>query len=38
MLFLQECPETTAALPIHAGSEVKYLGEEIIAVPWTALG
>ena len=36
-LFMEEYPETTAALLIHAGHEVKYLGEKIVAVPWTAL-
>lgn len=37
-LFLQEYPETAAALLVHAGNEVKYLGEKILAVPWAALG
>lgn len=36
-LFLEEYPETTAALLIHAGQEVKQLGERILALPWTAL-
>lgn len=36
-LFLEEYPETVAALLVHAGGEVKYLGERIIAVPWTML-
>ena len=37
-LFLEEYPETVAALLVHAGHEVKQIGEKIIAVPWTALG
>jgi predicted AAA+ superfamily ATPase len=36
-LFMEEYPETTAGLLVHAGGEVKHLGEKILAVPWTAL-
>lgn len=36
-LFLEEYPETVAALLVHAGHEVKPLGEKIVAVPWTVL-
>ncbi len=32
--FLQEYPETTLALLVHAGKEIKRLDEKIIAVPW----
>jgi hypothetical protein len=36
-LFLQEYPETTAALVIHGGDEIRPLGDGIVAVPWTVL-
>jgi len=33
-LFMQEYPETTAGVLIHAGDEVKLMHEKIIALPW----
>ena len=36
-LFLDEYPETTAALLIHTGSEIKRLQEKIVAIPWYLL-
>ena len=36
-LFMEDYPETKAGLLIHAGQEVKQLGEQILALPWTAL-
>ncbi|MGE5303536.1 MAG: ATP-binding protein [Alphaproteobacteria bacterium] len=36
-LFLEEYPETTAALLVHNGKEVKRLHEKIFAVPWQLL-
>ncbi len=36
-LFLQEYPETTAALILYNGNEVRSLGNGILAVPWSAL-
>lgn len=35
--FLSEYPETTAGVVVYSGNEVKFLGEKIIAVPWTML-
>jgi predicted AAA+ superfamily ATPase len=35
-LFLEEYPETTAALLVHAGQEVKQLGKQLLALPWAA--
>ncbi|MFQ5542191.1 MAG: ATP-binding protein [Candidatus Binatia bacterium] len=36
-LFLEEYPETAAALVIHTGREIKRLHEKIVAVPWYLL-
>ncbi|HWP59020.1 MAG TPA: ATP-binding protein [Candidatus Acidoferrales bacterium] len=33
-LFLEDHPETTAALIIHTGREVRRLHEKIVAIPW----
>lgn len=33
--FLEEYPETSMGIIIHTGNEVKYLGEKILAIPWT---
>ena len=33
-LFLEDYPETAAALLIHTGREIKRLHEKIVAVPW----
>lgn len=36
-VFLEEYPETEAALLVHSGAEVKRLHEKVIAVPWVLL-
>jgi len=36
-VFLEEYPETEAALLVHSGAEVKRLHEKILAVPWVLL-
>lgn len=33
--FLEEYPETSTGVIIHTGNEVKYLGQKIVAMPWT---
>jgi len=37
-LFLEEYPETAAGILVHTGNEVKIMGRNIIAVPWTLFG
>jgi predicted AAA+ superfamily ATPase len=34
-IFLEEYEEAKAGILIHSGPEVKYLGDKIVAVPWT---
>ncbi|MFH0796345.1 MAG: ATP-binding protein [Candidatus Omnitrophota bacterium] len=36
--FVKEFPEATAGVLVHTGEEVKFLGEKIIALPWSFLG
>ena len=36
-LFMDEYPETSACILIHAGDEVKILHEKIAAIPWSFL-
>ncbi|RLA98676.1 MAG: ATP-binding protein [Deltaproteobacteria bacterium] len=36
-LFLEEYPETAFCLLIHRGTEVRFLHEKILALPWEAL-
>ena len=36
--FCEDYPEAVGGLLIHAGQEVKRLGEKIVAVPWQLLG
>ena len=36
-LFIEEYPETTAGVLIHAGNEVRWLHDKIIAIPWFTL-
>jgi predicted AAA+ superfamily ATPase len=33
--FMEEYPETSLGIIIYTGNEIKYLGEKILAVPWT---
>ncbi|MFQ5408990.1 MAG: ATP-binding protein [Anaerolineales bacterium] len=35
--FLQEYPHASAGLLLHAGREIRRMGERIIALPWTAM-
>lgn len=35
--FLREYPETQVGVLVYAGSEIRYLDEKIIALPWTYL-
>jgi hypothetical protein len=35
--FLTKYPQASARLLVHGGSEVCWLGEKIIAVPWTVV-
>ena len=37
-LFLQEYPETSAGVLVHAGDEVRVMDKKIIAIPWFLLG
>ena len=34
--FLEEYPEALIGIVIYTGSEVKYLGRKILAIPWSA--
>jgi predicted AAA+ superfamily ATPase len=34
-IFLDDYPETQAGILVHGGSEIRYLDEKIVAVPWT---
>lgn len=36
-LFLEDYPETAAALLVHTGREVRRLHEKIVAIPWNLL-
>ena len=36
-LFLDEYPETSACLLVHAGDEIKIMHEKIVAIPWFLL-
>ena len=36
-LFMDEYPETSACILIHAGDEVRILHEKIAAIPWFRL-
>ena len=35
--FLDEDPTASAGLLVHQGSEIKLLGDKILAIPWTLL-
>ena len=37
-LFMDEYPETVLCLIVYNGSEIKYLHDKIVAVPWYLLG
>lgn len=37
-VFMEEYPETSACLLIHAGDEVKLMHERIAAIPWALMG
>jgi len=37
-LFMDEYPETSACILVHAGDEVKVMHEKIVAIPWFLLG
>jgi len=35
--FLREYPDTSGGLVLHSGTEIRWLGERIMAVPWTLI-
>lgn len=35
--FMRDHPETVAGVVVHAGADVRRLGERIVAVPWTMI-
>jgi hypothetical protein len=35
--FLNHHPETAGGLLLHGGTDIRYLGEKITAVPWSRL-
>jgi hypothetical protein len=35
--FLEGHPEASGGILLHAGEEIRQLGEQIVAIPWTLI-